>query len=47
MGYAPSLDVKGQDVSSFKTSLRASEKARQVAGVRAVRNELNIRTDRT
>lgn len=35
------------DVPSFKTSLRASEKARQVAGVRAVRNELNIRTNRT
>ncbi len=30
------------DVPSLETSLRASEKARQVAGVRAVRNELSV-----
>lgn len=35
------------DVPSFKTSLRASEKARQVAGVRAVRNELSIQTKKS
>jgi osmotically-inducible protein OsmY len=31
------------DVPSLKMSLRASEKARQVAGVHAVRNELTVK----
>ena len=34
------------DVPSLETSLRASENARQVAGVRAVRNELNVKNEK-
>jgi hyperosmotically inducible protein len=34
------------DVPSLETSLRASENARHVAGVRAVRNELNVKNEK-